>query len=321
MTDPLAAWFSEQLDREVILEGLDRVEVGHSAETLLLTLVHEGGRQDVVLRMRPPYPGLLEPYDLPRQFTVLRALEGTPVRAPRALWLEPTGDVLGREFYVMERLPGTVYERGVPDEISGDPALVRRLCDAMVDQIAEVHVAAVDLGGGHDHLDRELDHWAGELTRSYEGAEVAPLLDGLRSRRPAPCPRITLVHGDTKPGNFAFLDGEVSALFDWELATMGDPRADIGWAEVAWRFPGYVTSCEGAPTADELVARWEDRTGIAADERPWFRAFQAMKMGAILLVGGLLVEQGHADDPRFSQMALGGPFLLQAALADLEVAP
>ena len=61
---------------------------------------------------------LLEPYDLRRQFDILRALGPTPVRAPRALWFEPSGDVLGREFYVMERLGGTVYERSVPEDLA-----------------------------------------------------------------------------------------------------------------------------------------------------------------------------------------------------------
>ena len=72
------------------------------------------------------------------------------------------------------------------------------------------------------------------------------------------------MHGDTKPGNFAFVDGEVSAVFDWEMATVGDPLADIGWAEVNWRFPGFVTAADGAPSADELVGRWEALTGIRA---------------------------------------------------------
>ena len=67
-----------------------------------------------MLRARPPEPGLLEPYDLEQQFRILRALEPTPVRSPKVYWYEGTGEVLGRQFYVMERLGGTVYEQGVP---------------------------------------------------------------------------------------------------------------------------------------------------------------------------------------------------------------
>src|SRR5215213_7452390 len=98
MTDVarLTEWFAAQLPNasDVRVEGLDRVEVGHSAETLLMTLVVDGSRRDVVVRIRPEPPGLLEPYDLQRQFTILRALEGSAVRSPAVLWYEPTGDVL-----------------------------------------------------------------------------------------------------------------------------------------------------------------------------------------------------------------------------------
>ena len=110
--DGLSAWLHEQLpgSDDVRIEGLDRVEFGHSAEMMVLTVVRqvhgEEHRQDVVVRLRRRPPALLEPYDLKRQFDILRALEGTSVRVPRALWLEESGDVLGRAFFVMDALPG-----------------------------------------------------------------------------------------------------------------------------------------------------------------------------------------------------------------------
>ncbi len=64
--------------------------------------------------------------------------------------------------------------------------------------------------------------------------------------RPEQCPTVTLVHGDPKPGNFAFADDEVSAVFDWEMTSVGDPLADIGWAECNWTTPGSFTSRPGA---------------------------------------------------------------------------
>lgn len=320
----LAEWFATQLPdaREVRVEGLDRDAVGHSSETLLMTLVVDGAPREVVVRVRPPFPGLLEPYDLERQFTILRALEGAAVRAPRALWFEPTGDVLGREFYVMERLAGRVIERGVPDDLRDDPDLVRRMCLSMVDQIAAIHTAAVDLSSlpdGQDFLDRELDHWAEEVARAGGAAEpvFAELLDGLRAGQPEPCSRVTLVHGDCKPGNFAFLGGEVVAVFDWEMATVGDPLTDIGWAEVNWRFTGNVTSAPGTPPGDEMVERWELQTGITAEHRPWYRAMQGYKIAAILLVGGHLFRIRASTDQRLLDMSKGAVPLAQAALADL----
>lgn len=325
----LASWFTTQLPgaRDVTVEGEERVAIGHSSETVLVTVVHDGHRRDVVIRVRPPAPGLLEPYDLQRQFTILRALEPTPVRAPRALWFEPTGEVLGQEFYVMERLPGQVYERGVPDDLAADPERIRRMCEGIVGQIAAIH--AVDLhatgldaiADGRTYLDRELGHWAAEIERVKRGPLPAleRLVDELRERQPDQSSPVTLVHGDPKPGNFAFVGDDVTAVFDWEMTTVGDPLADIGWAEILWMTPGSFTSRPGALSTDELVARWEELTGFTAQYRPWYRAFQAMKMAVIMLVGGHLVDAGHSDDVRLVEMAYVVHPMTQRALHELGI--
>ena len=331
--DRLLAWFGTQIPHadDLRVEGLDRDHFGHSAETLLMSLVWRDAqgdqRQDVALRLRPPSPGLLEPYDLVRQFEILRRLEGTAVRAPRALWLEGSGEVLGREFYVMERLPGTVYEMTLPDELTADPVRARRMSESMVEQIAAIHT--VDLratgldaiGDGRDYLGRELDHWSSEIRRVQRGPlpAVERLESVVRALQPEPCPVVTLVHGDAKPGNYAFVGAEVSAVFDWEMAGIGDPLCDIGWAETVWALPGSITSLPGVPSSDELVASWEALTGIEAAHRPWYRAFQSFKIVAIELVGSYLFDQGHSDDLRLAYGAYAVRDLTRNALLDLGV--
>jgi len=337
----LGSWLATCLPDadDVRIEGLDRVDFGHSAETMLLTLAWRTNgadrREDVVLRLRPPAPGLLEPYDLRRQFEILRGLEGTPVRAPRALWLEGSGDVLGREFYVMERLHGTVYERSVPEKLAAAPDRIRRMSESILEQLAAIH--SVDLratglaaiADGRDYLERELQHWAREMRRMQRGP--LPALERLSTelceRKPEQCPTVTLVHGDPKPGNFAFVGDEVSAVFDWEMATVGDPLADIGWAESLWRTPGSFTSLPGALAPDELVTRYEELTGIPVRNREWYRAFQQFKLTVILFVGGMLFDGGFTDDLRLAEMGLVVHPMTRRALhelgidADLEPGP
>ena len=117
----LTQWLQTKLPDadEVRIEGLDRVTFGHSAEMMVLTVVARHGdaeeRQDVVLRLRPRPPALLEPYDLERQFDILRGLANTNVRAPRALWLEDSGEVLGRPFLIMNRVAGQRLRDGSAD--------------------------------------------------------------------------------------------------------------------------------------------------------------------------------------------------------------
>jgi aminoglycoside phosphotransferase (APT) family kinase protein len=329
----LTSWVASQLPgaHGVLVESLGRAEMGHSAETLYFTVSWEDAagrhRQEVVFRIRPPAPGLLEPYDLQRQFQVLRGLETTPVRAPHPLWFEPSGEVLGREFYVMERLQGDVYEQDVPAELVGDPVRVERMCEGMVEQIAAIHGVDLKATGldaiadGRGYLDRELRFWSNEIERVQRGPLPAleQLVETLRELQPSQCPSVTLVHGDTKPGNFAFQAGEVTAVFDWEMATIGDPLADIGWAELLWTIPGSFTTLPGALSVDEFVARWEELTGIRATHRHWYRAFQRLKMATINLVGSHLVDVGDSDDLRFVDYAYAVHPLTVLALEELGV--
>lgn len=329
----LTSWLATQIPdaTNVRVEGLDRVEFGHSAETLLLTVVwHRGGaedREDVVVRVRPPAPGLLEPYNLKRQFDILSALEGTAVRAPRARWFEGTGEVLGREFYIMERLPGSVYERELPEEFLSAPDRAHKMVLSLIEQIAAIHNVDLEATGldriadGRGYLDREIAHWENEIHRVQRGPlpAIERLIEELKSKQPEQTARVTLVHGDTKAGNFAFVDDQVSAVFDWEMATIGDPLADIGWAELLWLTPGSITGAPGAPTADEFVAIYEKLTGLEVRNREWYRAFQGLKVAAILLVGAMLFDASHSDDPRLAEMAFAVHILTQMALADLGV--
>jgi len=328
LADKLTGWLCVQLQGDdVRVEGLDRVEFGHSAEMMVLTVVTGSQRRDVVLRLRPRPPALLEQYDLERQFDILRALAPTPVRAPRALWLEATGDVLGRPFFVMERMPGTVYEMRAPEGPDVTNKRVRRMCLSMAEQLAAIHRVDLDatglgdLGDGSSHLDRELDHWEQEMHRVARGPLPAleRLLKELKDAKPQPYSAITLIHGDAKPGNFAFVGDDVSAVFDWEMTTVGDPLTDIGWMELLWMQPVGITSHPAAPTIEEFLSHYESVSAISTQNRSWYRALNAYKMAVICLIGSMLFDSGASDDQRFVLNAHGISPLTQMGLAELAV--
>lgn len=290
--DRLTGWLRLQIADadDVRIEGLDRVASGGSAEMMVLTVVtSRGGHdscRDVVVRMGPQAP-----HNPGRLFTLLRALESTPVRAPKALWWDRTGDVLGLPFLVMERVDGTVCDSGT---LAGESdETVARMCRSVAEQLAAVHAVDLDATGlralddGATHLVRELDHWAEQMTCVECGPLPAleRLLAALWDSMPAGCPTATLVHGDARPANFAFVDGVVGAVFAWELATVGDPLTDIGWLELAWRQRGGIADHPGALSVDELIAHYEAVSGRASQNRPWYRAFNAFKMAVICLIG------------------------------------
>jgi len=332
--DALVAWLHLQNPEadSLRLQAYESLDIGHSAEMFALRLVADvHGREeikDIVVRLRPREPGLLEPYDLQRQFNVLRALEPTEVRAPKALWIEPTGAILGRPFFVMERLPGEVFEsRPIPREWDSEPGRLRRMCENMVDQFAAVHlVDLVDtglesIGNGSTFLDRELEHWEGEMRRIQRGPLPAMerMLLELRRQQPSPCTTVTLVHGDPKPGNVAFIEEDVSAIFDWELVDVGDPRADVGYLEVMWQMPVGVTSRPSSLDVCGFVARYEERTGINLEHRSWYRAMQIFKLDVIQLIASMHFDDGHSDDLRALQMAGGIKLMTPIGLRDLGV--
>ncbi|WAC93787.1 phosphotransferase family protein [Mycobacterium sp. Aquia_213] len=326
VAERLTAWLRTQLPDadDVRVEGLDRVNFGHSAEMMVLTVVTGDTRRDVVLRLRPKPPALLEPYDLVRQFSILRALQDSAVRVPRALWLEGSGDVLGRPFLVMERVGGDVYEMEAPAEAA---ATVVRMCQSLAEHLAAIHSVDLEQTGldalddGSNHLHRELDHWATEMDRVKRDSLPAleRLLQALRDSLPAPCQKVTLVHGDAKPGNFAFTGGEVSAVFDWEMTTVGDPLTDIGWLELLWMQPVGITSHPDALGIEALLEHYQMVSGITLQNRSWYRAFNAYKMAVICLIGAMLVDGGHSDDQKLMLAAYGTSMLTQVGLSELGI--
>ena len=105
-------------------------------------------------------------------------------------------------------------------------------------------------------------------------------------------------------------------MFDWELASVGDPLADIGWAECNWTTPGSFTNRPGALTPDEFIALYQELTGIPVRHREWYRAFQGFKMVVIMLVAAMLFDRGVTDDVRFADMGLAvHPYTVKALTA------
>src|SRR4051812_10868108 len=242
------------------------------------TFLLERGDERFVLR-RPPRPPLPpSAHDVLREARLLTAVEDADVRTPPVLAACDDESVLGVPFYVMEYIEGTVIVAEVPEQLS-TPEERDRICRELVDSLAEMH--AIDwracglegFGKPTGYLDRQLRRFNGlwDVNKTRELPLVQEVGEWLAANKPE-SPPATIVHGDYRLGNTMFAHeapARLIAIFDWEMATIGDPLADVGYLTATWSERGAeqrtmfdmmsVTHEEGFMKRDELVLRYEER--------------------------------------------------------------
>jgi aminoglycoside phosphotransferase (APT) family kinase protein len=325
---PLETFFTAHGIGEGRLEA-ERIGEGHSNITFLV----RRGDARVVLR-RPPRPPLPpSAHDVLREARLLRALEGTPVRVPKVLAVGGDESVLGVPFYVMEEVHGSVLASGVPPALD-TPAERRRTAEELIDALAEVH--EVDwLGAGLEgygkpsgYLERQLRRFGGlwEHNKTRELEVVEELGEWLRQNMPV-SPAATIVHGDYRLGNVMMGDeapARLVAIFDWELSTIGDPLADLGYLTVTWiengdpddtmfSNMGAVTRREGFPTRAELIARYEERSGRSMSVLNWYQALALWKAAVFMEGNFKRFQSGSSDDEYLAMFDRGVPLLAEKA--------
>jgi aminoglycoside phosphotransferase (APT) family kinase protein len=309
--DPLEAF----LDAAGLGSGPVEVEPvgeGHSNVTYLLR--RDGA--EVILR-RPPRPPLPpSAHDVLREARVLRALDPTPARVPAVLATCDDESVIGAPFYVMEKVEGHVVTSQVP------PALDtvedrRRMGEELVDALVEVH--AVDwqaaglegFGKPTGYLERQLRRFLGlwEHNRTREIPAVEKVAAWLKANLPESA-RATIVHGDYRLGNTMMgpqPPARLVAIFDWEMATIGDPLADLGYLSTLWidrddpslgmfELSG-VTRQEGFPRRAELIARYEERSGRSMTDIRWYQTLALWKSVVFMEGNYKRAVAGTTDDP------------------------
>jgi aminoglycoside phosphotransferase (APT) family kinase protein len=302
---------------------------GHSNVTYL---VRRDGAE-VILR-RPPRPPLPpSAHDVLREARLLRALQVTPARVPRVLAVGSDESVIGSPFYVMERVEGDVITTEMPPALD-TPAERRRVAEELVDALVEVHAVewqAVGLEGfgkPTGYLERQLRRFNGlwEINRTREIPEVERVGGWLAENVPE-SGAATVVHGDYRLGNTMFAPGapaRLAAIFDWEMATIGDPLADVGYLCMMWTEAGdpagglrealgRVTRAEGFLTRGELIARYEEGSGRSMRDMRWYTTLAVWKSIVFMEGNYKRAVAGTTDDPYLRQFGEGVLELAQRA--------
>jgi aminoglycoside phosphotransferase (APT) family kinase protein len=286
-TETLSAYVRARMPeaRRLELVNFGRMPAGASNETIRFDLVWEDatGQHVVPLILRPQRTtGILEPYDVARQYRVMQALAASVVPVPRMYWLEEDVSVLGMPFYVMERVEGFSmplmwYGGGASEPVFANYARALAL-------VHEVDWQACGLEfldpRGESPVEGELLEWEARAARF--GVRQHPLLEAmafwLRAQQPAD-QALCLLHGDCNPGNYIFRGDQVVSVVDWELATLGDPRSDLGfYAGLLAIFGGYW----GEPGESRLAIAYQRAVGRQLQDLPFFEALGLYKMAVIL---------------------------------------
>ena len=301
--------------------------VAAGGSNLTFELTDADGRR-WALRRPPVGRALATAHDVLREWDVLSALHqhdtGVPVPEPVALCEDET--VTGAPFYVMGFADGTIL-RTAEDANRLEPAVLRAAADSLLDTQIALHAVDVeaiglgDLGPPTGYVERQLERWR----RQYDDGRVRRihLLEELHQRLARTVPpaigKPGLIHGDYRFDNVVIsATGEVTAVLDWELCTLGDPAADACWSLQYWADPDdedtFLTSSPTTavtlPRRLEMLGRYAALSGRPLDGWPWFEIFGWWKMGCI-------VEGVHARRSKGqSAGAPSGPLETIAARAD-----
>ena len=289
---------------------------GHSNVTFALST-------GVVLRRPPRGPLPPSAHDVLREARLLAALAATTVRVPKVLAVCEDPAVIGAPFYVMERVAGEVIADSIPDALD-NPEQRARVADELIEALVELHATdwtAAGLEGfgkPTGYLERQLRRFTGlwEHNRTRELPQFEEVGAWLAANIPE-SPAATIVHGDYRLGNTMFgadSPARLIAILDWEMATIGDPLADVGYMLMQWTEPGdtpgkfnlnNVTLRSGFPTRAELTARYEARSGRSVQALDWYVTLALWKAVVFMEGNYKRALAGSTDDPYLKSFGEG----------------
>ncbi len=281
-----------------------------------LTYLARAGRRELVLRRPPLGPVAPRSHDMVREYTVLARLHEVYPEAPRALHLCTDTSVMGKPFFVMERRTGYVIREEWPEGLPDSPGVRETAAQEFIDSLVRLHqvdyrgIGLGDLGRPEGFLIRQLEGWWGrwQLASTRDVPDMERLFEALRSAVPEP-PTSTLLHNDFKLDN-AMVDagGGLVAVFDWDMATLGDPLVDLATALAYWAEPddppervfGPTPMREGGfPSREEFRERYARGAGLDLTSLGWYEAFAFFKVAVICEQIYVRYKIGQTTDQRF----------------------
>ncbi len=306
-------WLSARTDLPAPLPEVAQFGGGASNLTYLLRYVD----RDLVLRRPPAGQKAASAHDMRREHRVQAALKPVYRYVPQMVAFCDDPTVLGSDFYVMERVPGTILRGRLPRGMDLPPEQARGLGLHAVDSLLELHqvdveaVGLADLGRGAGYVGRQVSGWSDRYrkARTENVPNFEPVMAWLDAHQP-PDVATCLIHNDFRLDNLVLdTDLQVVGVLDWEMATLGDPLMDLGGALAYWvqaddddmmrvskRQP---TDLPGMPTRAEVLAHYATRTGRGIDDWEFYEVFGLFRLAGIAQQIYYRFHHGQTTNPAF----------------------
>jgi aminoglycoside phosphotransferase (APT) family kinase protein len=282
-------------------DGLPAVRQFSGGASNLTYLLRYPAR-DLILRRPPPGAKAASAHDMRREHDVQAALRPVFRYVPGMVGLCADHDVLGTDFYVMERVEGTILRKEVPPELGLDAAAARRLSESVVDRLVDLH--AVDpaaaglerLGRGPGYVRRQVEGWSQRYrdARTPRAPSCERVMAWLADRQPADA-GACVIHNDFRLDNVVLAPGDpqrIVGVLDWEMATVGDPLMDLGGALAYWvqadddrvmrLLRRQPTHAAGMLTRAEVVERYAERSGRPVGDWAFYEVFGLLRLAVIV---------------------------------------
>ena len=301
-----------------------------------LTYLLDFDSHQYVLRRPPLGPVAQSAHDMGREYKVLSALHQAFPFAPRAFLYCADPAIIGADFFVMARQSGVVVRRKLPAEFAEFPNAPRRMSEAMVDALAQLHavdyatLGLADLGKPEGFIARQVEGWYKRWHAAKEAdlPEMDSIYHWLKENLP-PSVGFSLVHNDYKLDNVMLAandPGKLVAIFDWDMCTLGDPLSDLGALLCYWTEPtdpAYFQGMAMMPTGDlgfmtrrELVERYAEKSGRSVHHINFYHTLGLFRLVVIIAQIYIRYVRGQTKDTRFAAF---GPMIPLMARAAIEV--
>ncbi len=303
-----------------------------------LTYLIQYPNQDMVLR-RPPFGRIAKSaHDMMRESDILKALKPVYPYVPEVLAQCRDAEVMGYDFYVMERIVGIIPRQDLPAELNLSETDVRKLCLNVVDKLIDLHsvdylAAGLEgMGKGGGYVERQITGWSGRYQKALtdDATDFQTVMTWLKEKMPADV-KTCIIHNDFRFDNVILNPDnpfEVIGVLDWEMATLGDPLMDLGNSLAYWVQADDVpqfqmmrrqpTHEKGMLTRQEVIDYYVEKTGLAVKSFDFYEVYGLFRLAVIIQQIYYRYYLGQTKDKRFAGFVHAAKYLEQRCLGLIE---